>query len=251
MNNATHRTYHNFMSAEHILCEACAHLLDAYLAAECSIAEIRQVHPEIWCHLQICKRCANHYELAHKLLRESHRQPPHHMPDAKPIELPFLRFHQEQAKEQAKDTAQQPWQVFLRSRLFNEPFLLRFSLSSRYLQKFFRHVTAFATRPANATRNQQMLPAHILLIDRIPLYQQEIIAKIIVFPIREQSDCWRLQAVLTSTKPLPAQLQATLHWGALVRTCFVTASGEADLGGIDVKALSHQSVHAITFAAAG
>ena len=250
MNNVTHRTYHSFMSAEHILCEACAHLLDAYLSAERSIAEIRQVHPEIWRHVQTCKHCANHYELAYKLLRESHRQSPLPTLDAKPIKLPFLRFHQEQAKEQAKDTAQEPWQVFLRSRLFNEPFLLRFSFSLHYLQKFFRYVNAFATRPANATRNQQTLPAHILLIDHISLYQQEIIAKIIVLPIREQIGCWRLNAVLTSTKPLPPRLQATLHWGSLVRTCFVTANGEADLGGIDLKALSHQSVHAITFAAA-
>ena len=234
------------MLAEYILCEACAHLLDTYLSAERSMVDIRQVLPEIWRHLQTCKRCANHYELAYKLLRENYLQPPRHTPDAKSIELPFLRFHQ----EQANDAAQLPWQVFLRSQLFNEPFLLRFSFSLRYLQKFFRHVNAFATRQTNATRNQKTLPAHILLIDHISLYQQEIIAKIIVFPILEQIDCWRLKAVLTSTKPLPPQLQATLHWGALVRTCLVTASGEADLGGIDSNALPHKSTHTITFAVA-
>jgi len=243
MSNTNHRRFNSFSrNGAAVTCAKCDELLDAYLTTERANGDVRFYYPAIWEHLQTCKRCQHHYQTAKTLLYQpASTTPPPLLPS-----LPFLKL------TQAAQGEPSPWRIYLGSALLGEPFCVRLTFALAYLQQCL----TFSPLPhpttaleAEATSAQERL----LLRESIQLSEQVLVAQVVALWSAANQDFVQLQAALISLQPLAVSLEATLQWGALIRSCAVSRAGEVELGEAPLAPLQAASippdaVFAITFA---
>jgi len=76
-------------AADVILCEDCMNQLDLFVSDELNGLDVRQQHPNLWAHLQMCESCRQEYEQLRDLLT---RERQGDLESPPPFELPRLPF---------------------------------------------------------------------------------------------------------------------------------------------------------------
>ena len=215
-----------FAADDLLSCAACDELLAAYLDAELANRNVKHEYRRVWQHLQTCRCCAAYHDWLYTVLRQSPAalaRPSHH--DA---HFAFLPFRQAQPVHGAPAPA---WQMHLRSALLGEPLLLRIAFAPAYLHHLRQQLTRDAALDVHAATCEPESPLvpRLLAKQLVPVAAQELLIKIVAYPLSRRLRLVRLQATLSAPSVFPV-LRAQLQWGRLVRLVSVSANGEADLG---------------------
>ncbi len=188
-----------------------------------------QLSPRVATHLKTCARCREAYALLlDTLVAESAGElPPMRVP-ARPT-LSFLQ----------SPLPDRPWVTRLRSALTGEAFGLTVSLNVAYLQRLF-----FAPQPllVRADETPTLGPVtQLLLSDAVTVGDQLLAVELTAQRAEAHADEVALRASLSSSAPLPADLQAALTWADQLLRASVDAHGQIDFGRVSLRALQAAS----------
>lgn len=220
-------------SDEVISCAECDALLEVYLDAELANVNVKYYYTKVWQHLQRCRCCATYHDWLYTVLSQGPAASPFLRSYRNPVRLSFLPFHQPQPMAAAATPA---YHTYLRSALLGEPFLLRIAFSSTYLQEQCQRLIQVAYGTAVAA---EYSPSPCLLLKQwIPMPEQDLLIKLIAYPLSARLGLVRLQATLSTTSFAATTLQVHLQWGKVNRVAKVTDTGKADLGPVPLIPLT-------------
>ncbi|MBX3012419.1 MAG: hypothetical protein KF832_12970 [Caldilineaceae bacterium] len=232
MNTYSHRRVNIFPSDEVISCAECDALLEAYLDAELANMNVKYYYAKVWQHLQHCRRCAIYHDWLYRMLSQRTTTSPRSPAYRNQVDLSFLPFPQSQPEHVSAEPA---YHTHLRSALLGEPFQLRIVFPWEYLQHQCRRLTQTSADAAWA--DAPLLSPCLLLKQRISLPEQNLLVKLIAYPLSTRLSLVRLQATLSTLAFSHTNLQVQLQWGKITRIVQVPPTGKADLGLIRLSLL--------------
>ena len=170
-------------------------LLEFVVDGESRGENLQTVYPEVWKHLQNCKRCQLSYELMTTIPR---------------LETPLARI---QSKSEPAPQVDQNsvWTKHVRSRVGGAPLGFGFAIQPAFLTRL--------VTPQNAllTRGSALEGKRLLLSDSITLGDRNIAVTIWLHP-EDPNNTARLEILVASYAPLPEPLNAILKWNGHVRS---------------------------------
>lgn len=229
MNTYFHHRINPFAADDVLSCAACDELLAAYLDAELANRNVKHEYATVWRHLQTCRCCAAYHDWLYRVFRQS---------PAPVAAARTYRRHEHGAfspvrpAEPMYSALTPAWQTSLRSALLGEPLLLRIAFTPAYLHDLHQQLTQDGLCDTPAAMPATVAPPtpRLLAKQLVAVAEENLLIKIIAYPLSRRLRLVRLQAILSAMSRFPGALRAQLQWGRLVRLVSVTASGEADLG---------------------
>ncbi|HEY4690879.1 MAG TPA: hypothetical protein VIK33_16325 [Anaerolineae bacterium] len=214
-----------------LTCHDVQDLLDVYVNDEMKGHEVRLAHPEVWQHLQTCTHCQHEHDVVLAVLNERDEETdPDFKPGLRP--LSFLQPKGDRAR----------WISRVRSRLAGASFGLHILLNPDFLGSKLGFGLPLQT--ANAYRSDTLdlsSGPRVLLIDTVPFDGQHVNVEISVARAADQPDGLTLQATLTGSTSLPANLWIGLTWAGQTHTAPVTHV-RPDEGHVQVEGISLERV---------
>jgi hypothetical protein len=208
-------------------------MLDIYLDAQLAGADLQQLYPALWQHLQTCADCAQ--EVA--LFQESLHALPLAQVSAQAAQEPAVSAPPALPRPASANESTQPlWRYRLRSLLLGEPFQVRFDFAPDLrLNLLTGQAAPAASAAGRMLRERASAYAQPFLLQAIPLEDGELTVAIAFLPEGENLDRGQLRVRVTAAQPDSAlpPLRAELHWGDLQRSGDFDSHGEASLGLVD------------------